>query len=152
MQVVHKLDKTTGIYWIVADGTTVAMVTKGASFFLAPVQGYENRIPRGSHRTMKDLKEAVETALYAQPGGRKIKDLGWGDLLKVIEVYTALSPENLTCDGELSGVALARKFKDLQGRLAQIRIDLCLEHFPTEEDDAWEQYRMLKVLNEPALI
>ncbi len=39
---------------------------------------------------------------------------------KLLEIATAMSPENLTCDGELSSSEVERKFRKLEGQWAKI--------------------------------
>jgi len=57
-------------------------------------------------------------------GGRQmdVKNLTAADRQKLLDdLECALSPENLCCDGELSGPALQRKSRQLNGALRELK-------------------------------
>lgn len=60
---------------------------------------------------------------------------------KIADVYTQLSPENLTCDGELAPKAVRRRYAALKRELTA-----CFKALGREvsEDEAFANYRLTK--------
>jgi len=59
-------------------------------------------------------------------------------LLDIFNVYARFSPENLTCDGELRGAAVARRASTLRARLRDLQAEMGRK---VSEDECWDWWR-----------
>jgi len=77
------------------------------------------------------LRPAATVAAPAPATPRRAEDAVMRDILNA---YAALSPENLTCDGELRGRAVATRRAAVNRRLADLQTELGRR---VSEDEAW---------------
>lgn len=104
----------------------VKKVKSGFKFW--PTMDRSNQLPTFEARTMKDIKEHVADQLAGQTGEDQL-------MHDFSRLTTALSPENLSCDGELSySKANAKKrklmteWRALEGKLGRT----------ISEDEVWK--------------
>jgi len=76
--------------------------------------------------------ESVSTPAVVAPKAKRSEAAIMADIRGC---YSGLSPENLTCDGELHGAAVARRAAALRSRLASLQAELGRK---VSEDDCWK--------------
>ena len=62
--------------------------------------------------------------------------------IKFLNLSSALSPENLHCDGEISRTEANRKYKSLMREWSNLEKKI---GFKVSEDDVWRHYRIYTV-------
>lgn len=75
---------------------------------------------------------AANTNEVAAPKAKRAESEIMRDIIKV---YASLLPENLTCDGELRGAAVARRASALRARLRDLQAEMGRK---VSEDECWE--------------
>jgi hypothetical protein len=151
MEATFKRDKQfDGVYLIYVDGTWVGSARKGAAqkssrtiFYFEPSREptYPN-ITSGNFMTMKSLLEVMKvqaSTAYETPvrAERQLKDLTEDEFGALSRVFSQLSPENLTCDGELAPSRVRQRKAALDKQWAALEE----EHgSKVTEDQAWQWY------------
>jgi hypothetical protein len=153
MEATFKRDKQfDGVYLIYVDGTWVGSARKGAAqkssrtiFYFEPSREptYPN-ITSGNFMTMKSLLEVMKvqaSTAYETPvrAERQLKDLTEDEFGALSRVFSQLSPENLTCDGELSRAQVRTRYADLMRQRANLVHQYNLRDAEVTEDAAWEE-------------
>lgn len=92
---------------------------------------YVDVLPVATAEAVKIIQEAI------QPKLTSVKQLSTEAYGKFLEVYTALSPENLTCDGELSRTEVRKRYDQLQKQLAVLCIEYNIDKQVATEDAVW---------------
>lgn len=75
----------------------------------------------GLDNLAKMLVSVMQGVAYGQPPVKLAENVDKDVIFeKIGDVYNRLSPENLTCDGELPHSAVARKYRELQAELQRL--------------------------------